>query len=198
MRGEFVKAFEKSKNPRYQIVDSPTPGSVTLQLSLLELDPSSVSGNVMRKTAALKIGLLASAASLLTKGGMSTKARILLTRVLIVLIGFWVLGWGIFYPSGGKMWDYMGVTGGIYFNAAFALLAGGLYWKRASRTGAYLALTVSFTNVIGLPPIKKALGMGQVGPDRIWLVVFLATVGAMVLGSLLFPDKDKEAAPAAA
>jgi SSS family solute:Na+ symporter len=123
----------------------------------------------------------------LRRGEMSTKGRILLTRVLVVLVGLWVLAWGIFYPAGGKLWDYMGVTGGIYFNAAFALLVGGLYWKRASRTGAYLALLASFTNVIGLPPVKAAMGLAM-GPERVWLMTFLTTVAAMIVGSLLFPD----------
>ena len=124
-------------------------------------------------------------------GDMTAGSRIRLTRVLIVLVGLWVLAWGIFYPSGGKLWDYMAVTGGIYFNAAFALLAGGLYWKRASRTGAYLALAASFTNVIGLPPVKKVLGMAATGPERIWLITFLVTVAAMVGGSILFPDRER-------
>lgn len=116
--------------------------------------------------------------------------KVVRRRVLIVLVGLWVLAWGIFYPMSGKLWNYMGVTGGIYFNAAFALLAGGLYWKRASSTGAMLALLASFTNVIGLKPVQDAMGI-SLRPERAWLLTFAITVAGMVLGSLLFPDKKK-------
>jgi len=128
----------------------------------------------------------------------STRARITLTRVLIVIVGLWVLAWGILYPEGGKLWNYMGVTGGIYFNAAFALLAGGIYWKRASSTGAMLALAASFTNIIGLPPVQKLIGklVGNPGfslrPERAWLCTFAITILAMIIGSLLFPDKKTD------
>jgi len=74
---------------------------------------------------------------------------------------------------------------------------GGLYWKRASTTGAILALLASFTNVIGLVPVQSAMGrlMGNpelsLRPERAWLITFGLTIATTVLGSLLFPDKPQ-------
>ena len=40
MRDEFIKAFRQDPNRRYQVLQSPAPGSITLDLALTELVPS--------------------------------------------------------------------------------------------------------------------------------------------------------------
>ena len=76
----------------------------------------------------------------LFKQRLDNPTRIKITRILIVLIGLYILYWGLFYTGEEDIWDYMAVTGAIYFTGAFSLLFGGLYWHRASSTGAVLAL----------------------------------------------------------
>jgi len=88
---------------------------------------------------------------------MTAKGRINLTRVLIVLIGLYILYWGLAYEGGEDIWDYMAVTGAIYFTGAVALLVGGLYWKGASSTGAMLALIAGCSAVLGLTPVQRCL-----------------------------------------
>ena len=90
---------------------------------------------------------------------LSGKARVKLTRVFIVIIGVYVLGWGLIYHGSNDIWDYMAVTGAIYYNGAFALLMGGLYWKRASSTGAFLALLAGILAVLGLSPVQHGVSM---------------------------------------
>ena len=96
----------------------------------------------------------------------------------------------------------MVVSGAIYFTGAFPLLLGGIYWKRASRVGAYLAISCGAFAVLGLKPVKQAAADGLSGLGMTWDVsgiesehVGLATaasaVALMVLGSLAFPDKSK-------
>jgi len=93
----------------------------------------------------------------LFKERLDNPTRIKITRVLIVLIGLYILYWGLFYTGEEDIWDYMAVTGAIYFTGAFSLLAGGLYWHRASSTGATLALVAGITAVIGLGPVQQAV-----------------------------------------
>ncbi len=119
---------------------------------------------------------------------MSPKARILTSRILIVVIGLYVLYWGLLYEGTDDVWDYMAVTGAIYFSGAFALLAFGLYWKRASSTGAVLALLAGFSAVLGLSPVQETLGI-NVSSARIGLICVGASLAVMFIGSLLFPDK---------
>ncbi|MBN2295208.1 MAG: sodium:solute symporter family protein [Pirellulales bacterium] len=89
---------------------------------------------------------------------ISPTVRIWLTRFFIVLIGVYVFWWGLFYEGSEDVWDYMAVTGGIYASGAFALMACGLYWKRASSTGAIFALLTGSTAVVGLSPVKTGIG----------------------------------------
>lgn len=92
-------------------------------------------------------------------GGLSTKARLTLARVLIFLIGAFLLIWSLWYPLEQDLWEYMAVSGAIYYTGAFALLLAGLYWKRASRVGAYLALICGALAVFGLDPGKRAIAV---------------------------------------
>jgi SSS family solute:Na+ symporter len=135
---------------------------------------------------------------------LSHKMRIGLARVFILLIGVFLLVWSLWYPLGQDMWDYLAVTAAIYFTGAIALLVGGLYWNRASRAGAYLALVTGGLAVLALPPVREAL---YLVPDRIGFeiagahVVLTTTVLAlvlMVLGSLFFPDPRRPVSPDAA
>jgi Na+/proline symporter len=92
------------------------------------------------------------------KKGLSSNARLLLARIFIVAIGIFILIWGLWYPLGQDLWDYMAISGAIYFTGAIALLVFGLYWKRASKVGAYSALACGFIAIVGLRPVQNWLG----------------------------------------
>jgi len=92
------------------------------------------------------------------KKGLSSRIRLLLTRIFIVAIGIFILVWGLWYPLGQDLWDYMAISGAIYFTGAIALLVFGLYWKRASKVGAYAALVCGFLAALGLTPVQNKLG----------------------------------------
>ena len=136
---------------------------------------------------------------------MSTGSRLRLTRLLIFVIGIFLLVWSLWYDLGQDLWDYMLITGAIYFTGAFALLVAGLYWKRASRVGAYLALAVGLSAVLGLKPVQGAIQKGldlfvdrEALPPIEWdgEIIGISTVAAstlmMILGSLVFPDPVAE------
>ena len=117
------------------------------------------------------------------------------TRILIILIGLYVLFWGIVYEPSQDVWEYLGITGAVYFTGAIVVLTGGLYWKRASSTGARWALLAGLTAVIGLGPIKSAIGIEGLGPAWIGLGTLGIAFLAMLVGSLLFPDPGQEHDP---
>ena len=77
MRTEFTNALKNSPRPHYRVVDSPTPNSVTLELSLIELDPTSVSGNALKKGASIAVGPLAGLAGKFTGGKIAIEARLI-------------------------------------------------------------------------------------------------------------------------
>ena len=93
----------------------------------------------------------------LTGDRLSQRGRIRLTRILIVVIGIYVWAWGLFYSGGDDIWDYMAVTGAVYFTGAIPLLVGGLYWRRASSAGALGALAAGLSAIIGLKAVRESL-----------------------------------------
>ena len=137
------------------------------------------------------------------KRGLSSKTRLLLTRIFIISIGLFILVWGLWYPLGQDLWDYMAISGAIYSIGGFALLAFGLYWRRASRVGAYLSLLSAFFVLLGLTPVQNMFSaplapikrIFNVPPEEtissavIGLAVLVMAIILMVVGSLLFPDK---------
>ena len=139
----------------------------------------------------------------------STASRIKWTRIFIVVIGLYILYWGLVYEGNDDIWVYMSVTGAIYFTGAFSLLVGGLYWKGASSSGAFMALLSGLTAVLGLDPVQRLVGLKVVDAetgemvrqtmtaDQIGLSTVALTVVVFVLGSLIFPDKPKTAQTAA-
>jgi SSS family solute:Na+ symporter len=141
----------------------------------------------------------------MTGNTMPQKTQILWTRVWIVLFGAAVLYISMYLPLLEDLWDYMAATGAIYFTGAFALLVGGLYWKRASSTGACLALLSGLLAFLSVGAVQqKVFGlfvsdaekikglMATFTGDRINLCVVVLALTAMVVGSLLFPDPPHE------
>jgi SSS family solute:Na+ symporter len=124
------------------------------------------------------------------KKGLSSKARLLLTRIFIVTIGIFILIWGLWYDLGQDLWDYMAISGAIYFTGAIALLVFGIYWKRASKIGAYLALICGFGALIGLKPVQAILGI-KLSSAIVGLTVIACAITLMVVGSLIFPDRSR-------
>lgn len=135
---------------------------------------------------------------------LSQRAQVMTARGLILLIGVVLFLISYAFPLGEDLWDYLLVSGAIYTSSAFPVLTAGLYWKRASSTGAVLAMLAGCFAVLGIEAVRLAVFgglLGLPGPalaaltgTRIGLgVVALAWV-LMVAGSLLFPDRPKEAA----
>lgn len=130
---------------------------------------------------------------------LGDKGKVFLTRFVMILIGIYILIWGIWYEGSDDIWEYMGITGAVYFTGAISVLSFGLYWKRASSTGAVLALLSGFSAILGLSKVREALHYevieGWIGFSLTAPVIGLCTLAlsilAMIFGSLLFPDSPK-------
>jgi len=132
----------------------------------------------------------------LRKKPLSEKAQIRLTRILILLIGAFLLWWGIWYELPKSVWEYMAVTGTLYLSGAGAILIGGLYWRRASRTGAMAALATGLLAVLALDPVRELFPEAWqpcMEGSCVGLVTYVACAVVFVVVSLLFPDKPAAA-----
>lgn len=117
---------------------------------------------------------------------LGPKARLLLTRSLVLGIGVFLLFYGLWYELPGNAWDYLAVTGNIYLASVFTLLVAGLYWPRATTRGAYAALIMGAIGPITFLLLGKEY---NIAPEVAGASAFgLAAVG-MIVGSLTSPAR---------
>ena len=113
---------------------------------------------------------------------LSPRGRLLLTRLLVLGIGIFLLFYGLWYELPGNAWDYLAVTGNIYLASVFSLLVGGLYWPRANAYGAYAALIMGAIGPITFLFIGKKY---SIPPEVAGASAFGLAAAGMIVGSLL-------------
>lgn len=106
------------------------------------------------------------------------------TRWIIPIIAAYEVYWGLIYAGGEDIWDYIAVSGSIYFCSGIVILAGGLYWPRATRRGALAALVLGFAAIAALSPVKTWLGLDGVSAPMIGFASIGLALAGFVLGSL--------------
>ncbi len=115
------------------------------------------------------------------RADLDSKRQILLNRIANLFVSLFLMFWGLYYTPPGAVYLYLNVTGTIFLAGAFASVVGGLYWKRATTTGGYLAMILGAAGAIipffFLHWSETSAGFAAFG---------FAAVG-LVMGSLLGP-----------
>jgi SSS family solute:Na+ symporter len=128
------------------------------------------------------------------KNKQSDKRGILINRMIVALIGIFLLLYGLWYPLEGDLWTYLGVTGTIYLSSMSVLLIACCYWKRANNWGATAAIAfgaiipVTFLVIQQVPSTKHIAE--SIGPYYSGIATYLLAGAAMVIGSLLKPRHE--------
>jgi len=129
----------------------------------------------------------------------SEKKGLLWNRMIIAVIGVFLLVYGLWYPLKGDLWTYLGVTGTIYLSSMSVLLIACSYWKRANSWGAAAAIgfgAVIPVSFLVLEQLESTAGLAKkIGPYYSGIATYLVVGAAMVIGSLLKP-KPKIQQPA--
>ncbi|NUQ64831.1 MAG: sodium:solute symporter family protein [Pirellulales bacterium] len=123
----------------------------------------------------------------LMKTPPSPKVKLLVVRSLVVLIGLFLVFYGLLYEMPGRAWDYLAVTGNIYMASMFSLLVGSLYWKKANSWGAVASIILGavgpITFLIYNAIVKNPAE--QLKPETAGLAAFALAIGGMIVGSLI-------------
>jgi len=130
------------------------------------------------------------------KRPLSPRARLLITRLLVLAIGVFLLVYGLWYKIPGNAWDYLAVTGNIYLASVFTLLVAGLYWPRANATGAYAALVLGAIGPLTFLVVNARVEPAQqIAPEVAGASSFALAFLGMVLGSWLTRRPTRVAVP---
>lgn len=76
VRFEFMRAFAESTQPRYYLAKHPGTHSLTVEIALVELNPTSPAGNAYKTTAGFFIGFFASPLGYFTKGNIAIEGKV--------------------------------------------------------------------------------------------------------------------------
>lgn len=76
LRNQFAMAFLRSEQARYALAQHPNPGTVTLELALIELTPTSPKGNAVKTAAKFVVGPLAGLGGMFTKGNIAIEGKL--------------------------------------------------------------------------------------------------------------------------
>ena len=118
--------------------------------------------------------------------GWTEKKGLLMNRLIVAVIGVFLLFYGLWYPLKGDLWAYLGVTGTIYLASMSTLLIACLYWPRANSRGAIAAIVVGAIIPASYLVLEQALPevRQSIGPYWSGLSAYAGAALAMVLGSL--------------
>ncbi|MGL6114928.1 MAG: sodium:solute symporter family protein [Cetobacterium sp.] len=123
------------------------------------------------------------------KNTWSEKKAILINRILIGIIGIFLLLYGLWYPLKSDLWVYMTLTATIYSVSVSTLLVAACYWDKANDWGAYATIIIGALipggflvaqQIPSLSPIADAIG-----PYYSGIASFVCAWIAMIVGSLI-------------
>jgi len=80
LRQEFVDAFRRSQHPYYRLAAKPGADTMTLQLALIELQPTSPKGNAVTTVLKLAVTPVAALGRLFTKGNIAIEGRVAVSK----------------------------------------------------------------------------------------------------------------------
>jgi SSS family solute:Na+ symporter len=124
-------------------------------------------------------------------GGPESERRgILWNRLIVALIGVFLLVYGLWYELKGDLWSYLALTGTVYLSSMSVLLIACCYWSGANSWGATAAIIVGAAMPIAQLVAKNMNEYSATAAkyENEWgLATYAACAAAMIVGSLLKP-----------
>jgi solute:Na+ symporter, SSS family len=113
------------------------------------------------------------------KEPFTPKQHMKLLRLSILFVAVFIFFFSLFFVQNDMIFMFFAITGAIYIGGAGSLIIGGLYWKRGSTAGAWVALSTGCIVAVG------GMFMRLLWPETLypfmtnhapWLLDFLKTV----------------------
>jgi SSS family solute:Na+ symporter len=117
---------------------------------------------------------------------LSSRAKLLTVRLLVLAIGLFLVFYGLWYKLPGAAWDYLAVTGNIYMASLFTLLVGALYWRGANSWGAVAAIVLGAVGPITFLVVNAYVEKAdQISPEVAGWSAFGMAFAGMIFGSFI-------------
>jgi len=84
----------------------------------------------------------------LGRAPLGSRSQILVNRLANLFVSLFLMFWGLYYTPPGAVYLYLNITGTIFLAGAFVSVVAGLYWRRASTAGGYLAMLMGAAGAI--------------------------------------------------
>jgi SSS family solute:Na+ symporter len=120
----------------------------------------------------------------LRKRPLSSRQQVMLNRGANLFVSLFVMVWGLWYTLPGPTYFYLNMTATIYLSGTLVAIVAGLFWKRASTLGGYMAMAGGAVATIGFFFFKAPASYAGAAAFA------LAAIG-MILGSLVSPREPK-------
>ncbi len=124
---------------------------------------------------------------------LGDRTRLWITRVFIVMLGAYLLIFGLWYTVKSSIFNFLAITGTMYFAGAATLLGFGLYWKRANIAGAFAGLIAgAFPGIVYLMAHISSLVVdprvaGKEFVPTHWISRFSEHLSDPVIGLISYP-----------
>lgn len=119
----------------------------------------------------------------ITKKDMSSKRQLLVSRITVAAVMIFIIWWSLFHKLEGYLYFYLQMTGMLFLPGALISIGFGVYWKKATNAGAYLAFTLG-----AIPPMLYLVLSEEVKnawASEIGWGGFVFALFGMVVGSLI-------------
>ena len=188
-----------------QLLADPTSARMAMPMFLRDFLPIGIMGIVI--AAMLAADMSSDSAYMLSWGSViyndilapfhknrwSQRRGLLWNRMIVAVIGVFLLLYGLWYPLNDNILDYLAITGTIYLSSMSVLLIAGCYWRRSNSWGAAAAICVGAimpVSYLVVDLLKQFETVNHFVTQDIGLYVwgiltYVATAAAMVCGSLL-------------
>ncbi|MHB8581175.1 MAG: sodium:solute symporter family protein, partial [Ignavibacteriaceae bacterium] len=108
---------------------------------------------------------------------MSSNSQIWLNRFFVLLLGLFILFYGLWYKLSESIFVYTSMTANLYLAGTFISIMSGIYWKKATTIGAYSSL------IAGTVPIISFFFF-NISAEIAGASSFIFAIAGMFLGSL--------------
>jgi SSS family solute:Na+ symporter len=119
---------------------------------------------------------------------LSSRFRLGLTRATVVGLTVFIMIWSLVYDLPGPAYFYLQVTANLFMAPTLIAVVGGLYWRRASATGAVLSFLFGAGASLAYLVPRLKLDVATAG-NLSWALA----VAGFVIGSLLGPARSPSA-----